>query len=276
MKMTALLAACLAGTAPAQHVVFVTGDDEYRSEFSMPMIARILEARHGMKTSVAYARPTPQSNTNIEGLEALRSADLAVIFVRWRELPENQLQPILDYVNSGKPLVGLRTSTHAFRYPKGSPREALNDGFGTDVWGQKWIRHHGAQSSTDVEVLAERASHPILRGVEPKFHARSWLYVVDPLAGDCTPLLSGRAVNPAGGRDWSPQPVAWTKTYKGSRVFFTTLGHPEDFQVESMRRLVVNGIYWSLGKEVPRSGADVRFAGEYNPPPAGIPKTPRP
>jgi type 1 glutamine amidotransferase len=267
MKAWPVLLLC--ATLGAQHVVFVTGDDEYRSEYSMPMIARLLEAKHGMKTSVAYARPTPQTNNHIEGLEALKTADLAVIYVRWRELPEPQLRMILDYAASGKPLVGLRTSTHAFRYPAGSPWENLNDGFGIDVWGQKWIRHHGAQSSTDVEAVGD---HPILRGVERKFHVRSWLYVVEPLVGDCTPLLVGRAVNPQGGKDWGPQPVAWSKTYKGARVFFTTLGHPEDFRREAMRRLLVNGIYWALGRDVPEGGADVGVVGGYDPPPAGVPK----
>jgi len=270
MRLPAVLLA--GGALAAQHVVFVTGDDEYRSEYSMPMIARILDAKHGMKTSVAYARPTPQTNNNIEGLEALKTADLAVIYLRWRELPEDQLKMILDYAGSGKPLVGLRTSTHTFRYPQGSSRESLNDGFGTEVWGQKWIRHHGAQSTTEVSVADGQAGHPVLRGVEKSFAVRSWLYVVDPLVGDCTPLLVGKSVNPQGGRDWGPQPVAWTRTYKGARVFFTTLGHPEDFRVESMRRLVVNGIYWALGKDVPRGGSDVVIVGGYDPPASGVPK----
>ena len=255
-----------------KHVVFVTGDDEYRSEYSMPMIARILEAKHGMRASVAYARPTPQSRTNVEGLEALRTADLAVFYLRWRELPDAQLQMILDYLGSGKPLVGLRTTTHSFQYPKDHPQQRWNDGFGIDVFGQKWIRHHGAASSTDVAAIPEQAAHPILRGVETPFRARSWLYVVDPLHGDPTPLLAGRAVNPAG-KDLSPQPVAWTKTYGRARVFFTTLGHPEDFHAAAMRRLLVNGIYWALGREVPRGGAEVDIVGGYEPPPSGVPKT---
>ena len=252
------------------HVVFVTGDDEYRSEYSMPMIAKVLEARHGMRTSIAYARPTPQTQNNIEGLEALEDADLAVIYVRFRQLPDDQLKLLLDFVNSGKPLVGLRTTTHAFMYGEGHKHERLNDGFGIDVFGQKWIRHHGHASSTDVSVARGRMSHPILRGVDPEFHAPSWLYVVDPLHGDSTPLLIGRTVNPSKGVDHGPQPVAWTKTYRGARVFFTTLGHPDDFRLESVRRLVVNGIHWALGKEVPEAGADVPIEGSYNPPAAGI------
>jgi len=252
-------------------VVFVTGDDEYRSEYSMPMIARLLEARHNLRTSVAYARPTPQTKTTIEGLEALQTADLAVFYLRWRELPEPQLKLILDYVDSGKPLVGLRTTTHSFLYPKGHPRERLNDGFGADVFGQKWIRHHGHLSSTDVSRVAEQAGHPVLRGVEAAFQARSWLYVVDPLHGDCAPLLMGRAVNPSG-KDHGPQPVAWTKTYKGARVFFTTLGHPEDLRLLAVRRLLINGIYWALGKAVPEGGATAEVVGSYEPPPAGVPK----
>lgn len=252
-----------------QHVVFVAGDDEYRSEYSLPAIARVLEAHHGMRTSVALAKPTPQTNTHIEGLEALKAADLAVMFLRWRQLPPAELQRILDYVEAGKPVVGLRTSTHTFKYPPGDANEKLNDGFPLAVYGAKWTRHHGHLSTTDVSIARGQEQHPVLRGVAA-MHVPSWLYTVTPLQGDCVPLLMGRAVNPQG-VDASPQPVAWVKTHKGGRVFFTTLGHPGDFREESMRRLAVNGILWALGREVPPNGARVDVPGGYNPPPSGVP-----
>ena len=248
------------------HVVFVTGDDEYRSEITMPMIARILEAKHGMRTSVAYARPTPQSKENIEGLEALKTADLAVFYTRFRKLPDDQLQLIMDYVNSGKPLVGLRTTTHAFLYPADHKQAQLNDSFGRDIFGQKWLFHNGHVSSTDVSIIPEQVGHPILRGVEKEFHVRSWLYHVLPLEGDCTPLLMGRAVN-SERKEHEPNPVAWTKEHKGARVFFTTLGHPDDFKLESVRRLLINGIYWTLKKEIPEGGTNAEVQGEYEAPP---------
>jgi type 1 glutamine amidotransferase len=257
-------------TPRAPHIVFVTGDDEYRSEITMPMIAAILEKTHGFRTSIVYARPKPQTKDNIEGLEVLDSADLLVMFTRFRALPEGQLQHILRYVESGKPIVGLRTSTHAFLYPDGHPRQAMNDGFGLDVFGQKWVTHHGSQSSTDVAVHATSAAHPILRGVAP-FHARSWLYHVAPLNGEATVLLDGTSINSNKAAKVAEfpltQPVAWTRQYKASRVFFTTLGHPEDFAQESMRRLVVNGIYWALGRDVPKGGAEATVVGTYDPPP---------
>lgn len=256
----------LAADAKKPHVVFVTGDDEYRSEVSMPMIAKILEARHGMRTSIAYAKPTPQTKDNIVGLEALKDADLAVFFVRFRALPDDQLKMITDYVDSGKPLVGLRTATHSFLYPAGNPHVSLNDSFGREVWGQKWLFHNGHNSSTDVEVIAEQKDHPTLRGVDPKFHCRSWLYHVLPLEGDCTPLLTGKAVK-SERKEHDPNPVAWTKTHRGGRVFFTTLGHPQDFELPAMRRLLINGILWSLGQEVPTGGANADVQGEYVAPP---------
>jgi len=259
------------GPQPARpHVVFVTGDDEYRSEITMPMMAAILEKSHGMRTSIAYARPKPQTKDNIEGLDALGSADVLVMFARYRALPDDQLQRILAFVDSGKPIVGLRTSTHAFMYPAGHARQALNDGFGYDVFGQKWITHHGSQSSTDVTIRPAAANHPILRGVAP-FHARSWLYHVEPLNGDATLLLDGTTVNSnktaEAAKYPATQPVAWTRQYKTSRVFFTTLGHPDDFAQESMRRLLINGIYWALGREIPQGGADAATIGAYDAPP---------
>ena len=242
----------------APHVVFVTGDDEYRSEITMPMIAAILEKHHGMRTSVAYAKPIPQTKSNIEGLEALETADLMVMYTRFRALPDDQLARIMKYVDSGKPIVGLRTSTHAFLYPEGSPHAALNAAFGRDVFGQRFITHHGNKSSTEVRLRGASATHPILRGVTP-FTARSWLYHVEPLNGPATILLDGGSLNSnQADHDKFPlqQPVAWTREHKGARVFVTTLGHPADFEQASMRRLVVNGILWALGREIPPGGAD--------------------
>ena len=159
---------CLAAQAPpptpssparGPHVVFVTGDDEYRSEISMPMIAAILEERHGLRTRWPTPRPTPQTKDHIDGLEALETADLMVMFTRYRALPDAELNRILAYVKSGKPIVGFRTSTHAFNYPAGSPHTDLNDGFGLDVFGQKWITHHGHRSTTTV-ALRSRSRQP--------------------------------------------------------------------------------------------------------------------
>ena len=272
-----------AGETRQPHVVFVTGDDEYRSEITMPMIAAILEQRHGMKTSVAYARPRPQAQNHIEGLEALDTADLMVMFTRYRALPDAELNRILAYVKSGKPLVGFRTSTHAFNYPAGSPHADLNDGFGLDTWGQKWITHHGHTSTTTVAIRPEAAQHPILRGVTP-FAAMSWLYHVEPLNGPATVLLTGRSVD-SEKKDTAKfpltQPVAWTREHNGGRVFFTTLGHPGDFDQPAMRRLAVNGILWALGREVPAGGADATPVTPFVAPPpfdlaTGQPLQPKP
>lgn len=260
--------ACLAAaplTAAARpHIVFVTGDDEYRSEITMPMLASILEAKAGVRCTTVSAQPSPQSKENIPGLEALETADLAVFFLRWRALPEEQLQHILRYAASPRPVAGFRTSTHAFRYPKDHPRENLNLEFPREVFGQIWTTHHGHRSSTDVTVADGQRDHPILRGVEPAFHVRSWLYHVTPLPADCTPLLIGRAVNPER-KDYGPNPVVWIRERGGKRLFFTTLGHPEDFTVESVRRVAVQGLLWALGRKIPRRGLDVRVA--YTPPP---------
>jgi len=258
------------------HVVFVTGDDEYRSEISMPMIAKILETKHNMRCSIVYsvdpvtgARDPRYQVSVLEGLEALKTADLAMFFLRFRRLPDEQFNMIMDYVNSGRPIIGLRTSTHAFNYPEGHKLEKWNERFGIEVFGQKWISHQPPESGTKASVIAEKADHPILRGVKKEFYVRHWLYDVLPLHGDCEPLLDGVAAElgaddkPTGKTFGPHSPLAWTKTYKGAPVFFTTLGHPKDFEVESARRVLVNGIYWALGKDVPSGGGnvDIRYVG---------------
>ena len=271
------------------HIVFVTGDEEYRSEESMPMLARILERDYGFRVSIAYALNDagyidPNVLDNIEGLEALEEADMMVLFTRFRALPDSQAQYILDFAESGKPMVGFRTTTHAFLYKNDPERAHLNDDWPIKVFGQKWITHHGhfddgANPLTDVTLVDNNKDHPILNGVEP-FSAYSWLYHVHggdyALSGDSEPLLMGRSLqsNHANNDrlDQFPitNPVAWTKTYTGTsgtpaKVFFTTLGHPYDFLDPSMRRLALNGILWGLDYHIPEGGALTDPARPYEP-----------
>ena len=242
-------------------VVFVTGDHEYSSEATMPLLAAELERTYGMQVKVLLAHPDQNAEENIPGLEALQKADLAVFFLRWRRLPADQVKYIDQYLKSGKPVMGFRTSTHAFNYPQGHPLHQWN-AFGEFAlgappgWGGKAAHTHcGHNCSTDVSVIPEAAQHPILKGVDPSFHVRSWLYKVVPdyPAKGATWLLMGKAVNPdkAGFTD---NPVAWTwQNSFGSRVFATTMGHPEDFKVEAFQRLVINAIHWTLNKPVPNT-----------------------
>jgi type 1 glutamine amidotransferase len=272
-------------SAAEPHIVFVTGDDEYGSEVSMPMVAKILEKRHGMKTTVLYAEnekgERDRHGHSIPGLEALDTADLAVIFMRWRALPDDQLQKITDFAEGSKPMVGLRTATHSFKYPN-APNDKWNDGFGRKVWGLRWIAHYGHENSSHAAVVPAEANHPILRGVDHDFWLHSWLYIVnqgdDHLPGDARVLLEGDAIkgmNPGGEKYGERQPLAWTRELKvedepdaKKRIFYTSLGHPRDFEFESPRRLLVNGILWALGREagIPAGGADVAFVEPYAPP----------
>jgi type 1 glutamine amidotransferase len=242
-------------------VVFVTGDHEYSSEATMPMIAAELERKYGMQVKVLKSAPDHNAEENIPGLEVLKKADLAIFFLRWRRLPEDQVKFIDEYLKSGKPVMGFRTSTHAFKYPEGHPLEKWN-AFGEFAlgsppgWGGKANHTHcGHDCSTDVSVIPQAAKHPILKGVDANFHVRSWLYKVVPeypVKGS-TLLLMGKAVNP-NKPEFADNPVAWTwKNAAGARVFATTMGHPEDFQVESFQRLVINAIHWTLNKPVPSS-----------------------
>lgn len=240
-------------------VVFVVGDHEYGSELTMPLIASELEKGYGMRTRVLTAYPNHESEKNIPGLEALDSADLAVFYLRWRLLPPEQTARIDKYLKGGKPVIGFRTTTHAFNYPAGDAQHNWNAfaeiAFGGPPgWGGKANHtHYGHESTTDVSIIKGAAKNPILKGVAPSFHLPSWLYKVlpdYPVKGT-TWLLMGKSVNP-NKKDATENPVAWTwKTPAGGRSFMTTLGHPEDFKEESMQRLVINAIHWALSKPAP-------------------------
>ncbi len=287
------------GPGRGKHIVFVVGDQEYRSEESMPMMARLLAERHGFKCTVLLpvnrrtGRYDPETSDNIPGLEALRQADLMVLFARWLELPDEQMKEIVDYTNSGRPVVGLRTSTHPFNYRKNlsSPYakysfrdKTFEGGYGRQVFGETWINHYGAhqKESTRGVVAPGMAKHPILKGVKDIW-GESDVYELTTLAGDCRPLVLGQVL---AGMEPSSQPnpakkqlpVAWVKSYTGdsgrkARVFMTTMGHVADFKNEGFRRLVVNGCYWAAGLEKRISvNSSVELPGPYNPNPIGIGK----
>lgn len=288
-----ILCSCQPSPAPASapetddrpYIVFVTGDEEYRSEESMPMLARLVERELGVRTKVLFALDSagtvnPNVTDNIPGLEALDSADMMICFLRWRNLPDDQAKHILNFAESGKPMAGFRTSTHAFMYKDDSLRQHLNNDWPTAVFGQQWITHHGHFEDghdplTSVD-LANNTQSPIMSGVKP-FAAYSWLYHVDggewSINPNTNPLLMGtslRSKHQEGNRlDQFPltNPVAWTNDYKGAPVFFTTLGHPYDWKNPSMRKLALNGIAWALGREadIPEGGFNPKIDGVYQP-----------
>lgn len=280
------------GAGKGKHVVFVVGDQEYRSEESMPAFAKLLAAHHGFRCSVVLPRNPltgevdPGVSDNLVGLEALDKADLMVLFLRFQELPDAQMKRIIDYTNSGRPIVALRTSTHAFNYQKNlsSPyarysyrSREFEGGYGRQVLGETWINHYGAHQKESTRGLPAPGMerHPILRGVENVW-GPSDVYAITTLSGDSKPLLLGQVLagmDPASPPNTAKQlvPVAWTKSYKTARVFTTTMGHPGDFLNEGFRRMMVNACYWALGLEtkIP-ARAKVDFVAPYSPSPIGF------
>lgn len=289
-----------------RHIVLVAGDDEYRSEEALPMLAKILAVRHGFRCTVLFPQDPeqpgviiPSHQTNIPGLEALRTADLMVIATRFRHLPDDQMREIDDYLRSGRPVVGLRTANHGFRIPKESmwhhydwkyqgDKEGWLGGFGRTVLGTNYGGHHGKHGgeSTRGVVAAGKENHELLRGIEAgTIWGPTDVYGVhQPLHGeDIEILVNGQVLagmNPDdppaapgsdGGKDKNDpmQPLAWTLTYRvpegrKGRVFSTTMGSSTDFVAEGSRRLVVNGIFWCLGMEIP-GRTDVDFVDPYEP-----------
>ena len=291
-SIDAIIAA--SGPNSGKRIVLISGDEEYRSEQVLPQLAKILTVRHGFECTVLFAIDAkdgtinPDQRDNIPGLEALERADLMVIFTRFRDLPDAQMKHIVDYVDSGRPIVALRTATHAFdlKNSKTYQRYSWNSrewdgGFGRQVLGETWIDHHGdhGKQSTRGIVVREQKDHPILRGLHSgDIWAPTDVYKVRlPLPGDSQPLILGQVLegmNPsdppvAGAKNDPMMPVAWTKTYSrksSARVFTTTMGAAEDLENESLRRLIVNACFWAMGLESripPRTNVDL--VGDYKP-----------
>ncbi len=292
------------GPGRGKHIVLISGDQEYRSEETIAQLAKILAHRHGFTCTVLFT-VDPKTGTinpnisNIPGLEALDKADLMVIFTRFLNLPDEQMAAIDAYLASGRPVVGLRTATHAFNIPAGGKyhRYSWNykgadyeGGFGRQVLGETWIAHHGVhgKEGTRGRIAPGQKGHPILRGVaDGAIFGPTDVYAVRlPLPGDSTPLLLGEVTaslepnSPAvpGKKNEPMMPIAWTKTYaaangKRGRVFTTTMGASQDFASEGLRRLLVNACYWAVGLEdrIPAE-SNVEIVGTFRPSPFGFRK----
>ena len=281
------------GPGRGQHIVFLSGDEEYRSEEALPMLAKILAVRHGFKCTVLFAvNPadhtiTPTVLTNIPGIEALDSADLCFMFLRFRDLPDEQMKHFADYLESGKPFIAIRTSTHAFAYErnKQSPYAKFDwrskewpGGFGQQVLGETWVNHwgnHGHESTRGVINDAQK-DNPILRGVRDVWGPTD-VYEVAHLPSDATVLLYGQVLAdmkpgdaPVQGRKNNPMmPLVWIRNHaraEGNKVLTSTIGAAVDLENEDLRRLFVNGCYWAVGLEDKIAAkADVTYVGNYRP-----------
>jgi hypothetical protein len=279
------------GPGKGKHIVLVSGDEEYRSEEALPQLGKILARHHGFKCTVLFAIDpkdgtiNPNINNNIPGLEALKTADLMIIATRWRNLPDEQMKHVVDYVQAGKPIIGMRTATHAFNLKKesafakfsyNSPDKTFAGGFGKQVLGETWVNHHGKHGSQSTRgLLADGAKdHPILKGIKDgDIWGPTDVYTVKlPLAAEFKPLVMGQVLvgmkpddQPLAGEKNNPMmPVAWINPER--HVFTTTMGSSTDLETEGTRRMLVNASYWCLGLEdkiADKSMVDI--VGDYKP-----------
>jgi hypothetical protein len=280
------------GPGKGKTIVFLSGDEEYRSEEGLPQMAKILADHHGFRCVVLFAvNPTtgeidPNYAGNIPGIEALDKADGCVMLLRFREWPDEQMKHFVDYLNAGKPIIALRTSTHAFNYAKNktSPYAKFSfnskdwpGGFGKQVLGETWVAHHGAhkkEATRGVIELPER-DNPLLRGVKDIFVTTD-VYEAHPPA-DAKILVYGEVLtgmNPTdpavqGPKNSPMEPIVWTREWtapsgKKVKTLTTTMGAASDLVNEGLRRLIVNGVYWGQNLEIPAK-ADVTLVGDYKP-----------
>jgi hypothetical protein len=286
------------GPGKGKHIVLLTGDEEYRSEEGLPMLGKILSQRHGFKCTVLFALDpdgtiNPKATKSLSNPEALDTADLVLMLLRFRAWPDETMARFDKYLQAGKPIVALRTSTHAFNgFAKGSPRETWNynnqGGFGKRVLGETWLTHWGRHKVEATRGVIEESqkANPLLRGITNIFGDTDVYEAYPP--SDATILVRGLVLKgmtpesePADyrkvrstdkqeqGVNDPPMAVAWTRLYKNesgttNRILTTTMGAATDLENEGLRRLIVNGVYWGLGMNVPVK-ADVAYVDEYIP-----------
>jgi len=275
--------------AKGKHIVLIASDHEYRSEETIPALARILAKHHGFDCTVLFGLDEngeiKAGESNIPGLEALETADAAVFYTRFQNLPDEQMKHIDAYLNRGGPVMGLRTATHGFKIPADatyakydfrSKVEGYENGFGHQVLGQTWVGHYGRnhKQSTRITIVPEKAGHPILTGVKD-IHVQCGGYNAET-ADDFNILTMAQPLMSMefdGEPDESKPPKAseWTREYAGAkgekgRVFTSLYGASEDILNDGYRRMLINGVYWIAGLEDKISAdSSIDFVGPYEP-----------
>jgi type 1 glutamine amidotransferase len=273
----------VSGPGNGKHIVFVCGEWEYRCEESLPMIAKILARRHGFKTTVLFSMNSrdgtvdPSVKNNIPGMSLLKDADMMVVFAMDLTLRDEQMKHFVDFLETGKPVFGIRCTLLSFRYGAGTPYARFDVGNGAyarELYGESWRGHYGdhGKESTRGAPAEKNLSHPILRGVHDVWGPTD-VYRINNLPDDATVLMYGHVLTGMKPDDppntqKTPMPMVWTREIprtmgSPSRVVVSTIGAAQDMESEDLRRLYVNGVYWAVGLEsrIPEK-ADVTYVGE--------------
>ncbi len=272
------------GVPNAKQIVLVAGDEEYRTEETMPMLGKILSQKHGFRCTVVFSHSAdgsyidPNNQQGLRGLKALDDADLMIIGTRFRQPSEVEAGHLTKFINAGKPIIGIRTSTHAFNGNGKFGGKIPFGQFGRQILGEQWVSHHGKHKSQGARGVIEpgKAGHPILNSVTDVF-APSDVYGVTHLTdedeilmrGAVTETLDPSSENILGDKNNPMQPLAWLHRYRAPNgatgsSFCTTAGASVDFVSEDLRRLIVNASYHLTGRDVPAK-ADVGFVDPFYP-----------
>lgn len=226
-------------------IVFLISKDSnnYAADETIPAFAQMQQKKQGWTTTILQAEG-PRISSSFPGLKnALNKADLLVVFARRLALPESELNLIKEYLQKGKPVIGIRTANHAFSLMEDDEKKKGHCGwadFVPDILGCLNKGYGPVAPGTDVAMVAASKNHPILKGLPEKWHSIGNLYLVDfSIDPAAVPLLLGSAESQA-------HPVAWTRIAGKSKVFYTSLGHPADFDTPEFETLIINAIKWAL------------------------------
>ncbi len=215
--------------ADQPHILMISCEDEYDAKDTLPAFAKTLNRD---KTYRITHLAGNAKKTDIPGLDAIDSADLLVLYFRRTQLPDRQLAKFKAWFEAGKPVVAIRTTSHGFQNWLEFDRLVLGATYGN---------HHGNKTKgTQISFIEKQADHAIIKGLEHKtFHSPMWVYKYTNLADSVTVLMTGRHENHV-------EPVTWTNIHKGGKVFYTSLGHQDDFKNETFVKLLTNAVKWCL------------------------------
>ena len=205
----------------------LSGSFEYESESSLTIFRDYVEREHPVRADLIVYR----SEDDHQSLSAIKETDVLLVFTRRLNVDGEELERFkATAARAGPSWECVRPAT---RSRTGSPST-----------GRCWEGTTRCTGNTAPEPASDSSpapkAIPSLEGVA-EFSSAGSLYRNTPIAPDASLLMSAST-------DEHDEPVTWTRTHAGGRVFYTSLGHQEDFKDPNFLRLLANAVLWCGGR----------------------------
>lgn len=221
-----------------------TESEAYQANHAMSLLKSYLEENYPIDCVLVTSQ---EGSDSFHNLQELKNVDTAVFHVRRKTPSEQDLEILRNFIDSGKGFVALRSTSHAWENWPDFDKEVL----GATYQG---TFHVGDKRSPSMDVI-DIYQHPIFTGARD-FSTDQYMYQYEDIEDDVQIIMEGSV-------DGTTTPMAWTRTYKGGRIFRLVPNSIDMMQDSTYLKIIGNGIMWVKNRDIP--DAEVSIQRTYMP-----------